>query len=331
MIRITITGLWIFLLVSSPVLAEDQTPIDDTDLPAWGEERADRMHDQVARWVTSTSRNLDGFISREYPDYDNTSYLRLRYTYDWEEAHTNEHDLGVRFRLDLPTTEERLRLIIESEPEEARGTLADQGTGRVPDDQASTSDTVLGLDRLSGRDKREQWNFRSGAGVRLRWPLDPYARITAERLWDLGQGPWQLGSDNRASWFNNRGYSARSRWDVGRPLDEQLHLRFVTTFQWQEEEDTLEFSESAELHQILSNRSAIRYSAVMIGNSLSDPRINDYYLQAYYRRDIHRDRVFLDLIPELHFPRRADFDPRWAFTLRFELYFRGLIQRTYNP
>lgn len=34
MTRFTITGLWIFLLVSSPVLAEDQTPIDDTDLPA---------------------------------------------------------------------------------------------------------------------------------------------------------------------------------------------------------------------------------------------------------------------------------------------------------
>ncbi|SDU11494.1 hypothetical protein [Halopseudomonas salegens] len=330
MTKVIIAALSI-VFFASPVMAEEQQDGDDSDLPAWGEERVDRMHDSVSRWVTSTSRNLDGFISREYPDYDNTSYLRLRYTFDWEEAETNDHDLSVRFRLDLPTTEERLRLILESEPEESRGTLAEQGTGRLTEQQTSTSNTILGLSRLSGRDKREQWNFRTGAGIRLRLPLDPYVRVSAERLWGVGNGPWQLSSDNRASWFNKEGYSARSRWDLGRPLDERRHFRFVTTFQWQEDEDTLEFSESIELHQKLSNRSAMRYAAVMIGNSLSNPRINDYYLQAYYRRDIHRDRVFLDLIPELQFPRRANFDPRWAFTMRFELYFRGLIQRTQYP
>ena len=317
------------LFVLSPVtLADERSDSPEgSDLPDWAEERLDRGHDSVARWIKTTSRNLDGFISRSTPESENTSYLRLRYTYDWEEAQSNEHDFSVRFRLDLPTTEERLRLIIESEPEEARGTLAEQGTGRVPDDQVSSSDTILGLSRLSGRDKRERWDFRTGAGIRLRLPLDPYVRLTAERLWQLGDGPWQLSSDNRASWFNNSGYSARSRWDIGRPVSDTKHFRMVTTVQWQEDEDTLEFAESIELHHQLSKRGQMRYAAVMIGSSLSNPRINDYYLQAYYRRNIHRDRLFLDLIPELHFPRRANFDPRWAFSVRLELYFRGLIER----
>ncbi|WVM93062.1 hypothetical protein ULG90_02590 [Halopseudomonas pachastrellae] len=58
----------------------------------------------------------------------------------------------------------------------------------------------------------------------------------------LGDGPWQLSNYNRASWFEDDGYSARTQWDIGRPLDSTRHLRFVSQLQWQEDYDTLEFS-----------------------------------------------------------------------------------------
>lgn len=71
----------------------------------------------------------------------------------------------------------------------------------------------------------------------------------------------------------------------------------------------------------------MRYAAAMVGNSSSSPRINDYYLLTHYRRDLHREILYLDVIPELHFPRDANFDPRWAFTLRLEMLFRGDIRK----
>lgn len=321
-----VAGLLACSLLTSQ--AEESRERDDSDLPRWAVERITPLHDSVSRWVDSSSRNIDGFFgTNDSLTAENRSYLRISQEVDWLESDGISNDFGVRFRLDVPTTRQRLRLIIESDPEESQGTLAEQGASRLRRDQQDTGNSVIGLDQQGRKDKTQGWANRLGAGVKLHWPLDPYLRYTSERLWNLGEGPWQLGAYNRLSWFDSDGYSARTRWDVGRPLDAQHHLRFVSQLQWQEEEDTLEFSQSAELNRVLGKRSAIRYAAVLVGDSASNPRVNDYYLQALYRRNLHREILFADVVPELHFPRDADFSPRWALTLRLEMFFRGDILR----
>ncbi|WP_375057188.1 hypothetical protein [Zobellella sp. DQSA1] len=315
--------LAVLLAISPPVLGAD----DDTDLPRWAVERITPVHDAVSDWVTNSSRNIDGFFGTDDSLHaENGSYLRLSQELEWNESDHFTTETAARFRLDLPTTKDRLRLIIESDPEESQGTLSEQGSHRLRADQRGTGSSVIGLNRLSGRDKTEQWDFRAGAGIKFRWPLDPYVRFTGERLWQL-DGPWQLESYNRASWFNEEGYSVRSKWDIGRPLDANHHLRFITNVQWQEEVDTLEYSEAVELNQILGKRSVMRYAAVVIGRSASDPRLHDYYLLTHYRRNLHREILFVDLIPELHFPREQDYDPQFGITLRLEVMFRGDLVR----
>ncbi|MGQ7262737.1 hypothetical protein [Vreelandella sp. V005] len=303
---------------------------EDSDLPEWAESRVEPFRESVGNWVDNTSRRIDGFFGAgDHMQAKNESYLRFGQEIDWMEGDGTRGDTSLRYRIDLPTSEERLRLVIESDPEESQGTLEEQGSGRLTNDQRDRRSSTLGLDWLESRDKRENWSNRVGAGIRLRLPLDPYVRFTSERLWQLGDGPWQLESNNRVSWFNNEGYSARTRWDVGRPLSERRHLRFITTVQWREEEDTLEYSEIAEINHRINRRSALRYSAIAIGESASDPRITNYYLQTRYRRDIHKGILFADVIPELHFQHDVSYDPRWAMTLRLEMYFQRKISRDY--
>lgn len=300
----------------------------DSDLPEWAEARVEPFRASIGNWVDNTSRNIDSFFGGDQSaSADNRSYLRLGQEIDWMEGEGTNGDISVRYRIDLPTTEDRLRLIIESDPEESQGTLAEQGSGRLYNDQRDRRTSTFGLDWLESRDKRENWSNRFGAGVRLRLPIDPYVRFTSERLWDLKDSPWQLESFNRLSWFNNSGYSARTEWDLGRPLSTNRHLRFITNVQWREEEDTLEYSEVVQLNQRLNSRSALRYSAIAIGESLSSPRMTNYYLQTRYRRDIHKGILFADVIPELHFQREVSYDPRWAMTLRVEMYFQRELQR----
>ncbi|MGM1052989.1 MAG: hypothetical protein ACQEXO_11400 [Pseudomonadota bacterium] len=309
-------------------LDNGSVPEQDSDFPPWANEQIDPMHDSVTRWVETTSRRLDGFFgTTDALTIENDSYLRISQGWRWKEGEDFRQDVGVRFRLDLPTTEERLRLIIESEPEDTQGTLAEQDNPLVDDRISGVESLRIGLNRMGSRDKSERWNTQVGAGVRFRLPPDPYARVITQRLWTLNDGPWQLESDNRLSWFNRDGYSARTRWDLGRPVDEDRHLRFITNVQWREEVDRLEFSETLELNRRIDRRQAIRYSAVMLGESGSSPRIEDTYLQTRYRRNLHRGILFLDVAPALHFPRESDRDPRWALDLRLEMYFRREIDR----
>ena len=323
---LTFCWLGIMITVAASAYAEE----DDSDLPAWAEERVEPFRESVGNWVDNTSRRIDGFFGTDdHMQTKNESYLRFGQEIDWMEGDGTRGDTSLRYRIDLPTSEERLRLVIESDPEESQGTLEEQGSGRLANDQRDRRSSTLGLDWLETRDKRENWSNRVGAGIRLRLPLDPYVRFTSERLWQLGEGPWQLESNNRVSWFNNEGYSARTRWDIGRQLSERRHLRFISTVQWREEEDKLEYSEIAEINHRINRRSALRYSAIAIGESASNPRMTNYYLQTRYRRDIHKGILFADVIPELHFQRDVSYDPRWAMTLRLEMYFQREISRDY--
>lgn len=323
---LTFCWLGIMTTVAATAYAEEE----DSDLPDWAEERIEPFRESVGNWVDNTSRRIDGFFGTDdHMQAKNESYLRFGQEIDWMEGDGTRGDTTLRYRIDLPTSEERLRLVLESDPEESQGTLEEQGSGRLANDQRDRRSSTLGLDWLETRDKRENWSNRVGAGIRLRLPLDPYVRFTSERLWQLGEGPWQLESNNRVSWFNNEGYSARTRWDVGRPLSERRHLRFITNVQWREEEDKLEYSEIAEINHRINRRSALRYSAIAIGESASNPRMTNYYLQTRYRRDIHKGILFADVIPELHFQRDVSYDPRWAMTLRLEMYFQREISRDY--
>lgn len=323
---LTFCWLGIMTTVAANAYAEEE----DSDLPDWAEERIEPFRESVGNWVDNTSRRIDGFFGTDdHMQAKNESYLRFGQEIDWMEGDGTHGDTTLRYRIDLPTSEERLRLVLESDPEESQGTLEEQGSGRLANDQRDRRSSTLGLDWLETRDKRENWSNRVGAGIRLRLPLDPYVRFTSERLWQLGEGPWQLESNNRVSWFNNEGYSARTRWDVGRPLSERRHLRFITNVQWREEEDKLEYSEIAEINHRINRRSALRYSAIAIGESASNPRMTNYYLQTRYRRDIHKGILFADVIPELHFQRDVSYDPRWAMTLRLEMYFQREISRDY--
>jgi hypothetical protein len=306
----------------------------DSDLPDWTVDKVTPVHETVSRWVDNTARGIDGFFGTEDHLYTrNRSFLRLSQEFEWLEGDDMDHDTRVRFRLDLPTTKERLRLIIESDPDETQGTLTEQQASRIRPDQRDSGNSIIGLSQGIGEEDRTLgWDTNASAGIRFRFPLDPYVRLTAERLWDIGAGPWQLESFNRASWFNSNGYSGRTRLDIGRPVDENRHLRFVTNIQWQERYDTLEFAESVELFHVLGRRSALRYAAIAAGSSLSQPRMNDYILLTQYRRNLHRDILFFDAVPELRFSRDSNFDARWALTLRVEIYFRGQLRdRRRNP
>ena len=134
----------LMLLLTAGVTGADET--NDSDLSPWAIDTITPIHDSVTRWVDNTARNIDGFFGTIDSDsVDNESYLRLSTDFDWAESEEFDIDPGIRFKLDVPTTEERLRLIIESDPEESRGTLEEQGAERLRNDTDGLGDTVAGL------------------------------------------------------------------------------------------------------------------------------------------------------------------------------------------
>ncbi|HET8711456.1 MAG TPA: hypothetical protein VFM32_08775 [Spongiibacteraceae bacterium] len=278
---------------------------------------------RVAGWVDNTARGIDRFFgSDDAWRVDNDSWLRVTNDLRWEQDQGAGFELRPRLKLDLPTASKRLHLLIENDSPEQRSAAEESNPALRNTDQSRTTVFGLGanLDRWA-----PAWKKQIQGGVRVALPIELYARFIARRSWDLDES-WQLESYNRFSWFEQDGYAANARINIGEPLTPKLRLYYTTDLTWKEKRDYLQFAETANLAHILSSRSAITYSLGVAGTGLQGPQINAYFLTADYRRNIFRRIVFFDVIPEFSLPREYDFDPHWAITLRLELYFQKQVE-----
>lgn len=298
-----------------------QTP--DSDLPEWLGQRIQPVHYGLNEFVDNTSRGIDRFFGTDESLFvDNKSYLRLGQEYQRFDSR-NFTDTKLRFRLDLPTTREKLRVIIESDVDEVDSNGSNGASQLRTNDSRQNTDSILGLEQRRNIDERERWNPRLGVGVRLRSGLDPYVRFTTTRQYSLSEdSPWSLRSFNRLTYYDKKGYVAKVNLDLNRPLATDRSLRFLTQMEWEQDRRDIYFANSIEYNQILNQRSAMRYAVIMLGDTARNPEFYDRVLQVYYRRDIHKKFIYADIIPEYHNPR-DNRDPFFSLTLRLEMFFRG--------
>ena len=103
----------------------------ESDLPVWLQERFEPVHYDLTRMVDNTARNIDQFFGTEDSLFvENQSFLRIALDTRLQPG-DSKLDPSVRFRVDMPTTKKRLRLIIESDIEEPLGRLSEQGIREV--------------------------------------------------------------------------------------------------------------------------------------------------------------------------------------------------------
>ena len=296
----------------------------DSDLPVWLQDRFEPVHYDLTRMVDDTARGIDRFFGTEDSlSVENQSFLRVALDTRLQPS-DSKLDPSVRFRVDLPTTKKRLRLIIESDIEEPLGRLSEQGIREVRGgERFDTNNSAIGLEQRSSKDPSQAWVQGLGLGVKFGAPLDPYVRYSAVRQWNFSESQWQVNSSSRVTQFNQRGLQVRTNLDVNRPVDEARTLRFQTYVESDERRDSTVFSQTAEINRVIDSRTALRYALIVVGEDRGENNIKDYVLQTYFRRDIHKNVLFMDIIPEIHFPTEGNRDPFVALTFRIEAFFRG--------
>ena len=184
------------------------------------------------------------------------------------------------------------------------------------------SESTLGLVKQSDADETVRWKQKMGIGVRFRSGLDPYVRYTATRRLALGASRWQMNSFNRLSYYNKNGFQACSNLDFTRPITEQISFRALTQLDWQQHRST-SYIQSLEVNYIRDQRNAFRTAGLFIGDTDQSPTFLDKVLQFYWRRDIHKRFIFLDIVPEYHWPGSNQENPYASLTLRLEFVFQA--------
>lgn len=254
-------------------------------------------------------------------DEPNQSYARIRLAETWLEGDGLINGSDLKFRLDLPSTRRKYRLIFENDTEDQStlnnkakvSGLTDATLSNIKRDDLSAAVRVA-LDDLAN------WKSDFDVGIRGSMPLDPFARHNLRRRWELGQD-WNFQMRQQAGYFKSKGYFYDLLGSFDRFLEPDLAARWNTEVKWEQDEDYLQFGSTLSIVRYLDERHLLDHSFGINGQGADRRYVDLYYFAVTHRTLLYKDWLSLDLVPEIRFPRERDFNETLAFTVRLEVLF----------
>ena len=284
--------------------------------------RQERAHgvtvQAMGSWADRTLAGTDHALP------NNESYLRLGVAAESEYSNPAQFDPEVRFRLDVPTAEEKLRLVVESESEELIP-LAERERDRTLTDQDRTETETTGALRYLTQ-VGDAINLSTDVGGRLRLPPEVFWRTTASKGWKVDQN-WRVNLRQRIYYYHTEGWGARTWMGWDRPAADGWHFFASSELEWLHDERKFEAAQIFSLRKRLNNRSVLTPRIGVLGESQPGWRTTSYFADFTWRYRMYSNWLYGEVVPALEFPRDYRFKDRASLVLRIEMYFSGTIYR----
>nr|WP_228339924.1 hypothetical protein [Marinobacter sp. F3R08] len=282
--------------------------------------RQERLHGQT---VQSVGQWADRTLSRSAQSLpNNESYLRIGFATESEYGDPAQFEPEARFRLDVPTTKRKLRLVIESESDELIP-LGERQRDRQLTEPDRTDTQATGALRYLTQ-IGDAINFSNDVGVRLRLPPDAFWRATAEKRWQLDD-KWILNIQQRFYYFHRDGWGERTWVGVGRPVGNDWHFRSSSELNWVHRDSKFEAAQIFSVRKRIDNRLIVTPRLGLLGESQPSWRPTSAFADLTFRYRLHSNWLYAELIPALEFPREESFKDRASVVFRVEMFFSGII------
>lgn len=295
----------------------DELPQVGADAPEGSiREHLDKTHEDWSRRVMDLGVRLDRLFGGHQIVPDRSSYIRVS-TAALLAEDDSDLDARLRARFALPNTERRLSLVLESEDDSrfdpARANQPSPPVLLRPRDERGFT---AGLRYL--RELGDRMDFDADAGVRLRFPPDPFVRARIGRSMFLGL--WELRPSEEIYWRYRKGPGARTQLVTQRALSGPRFFRAVSEADWVHRDQRFYFAQDFVFSHEFTPFNAVQ--ARIGARAETDPsRLTAWFANIGWRRKIYKDWLFAEVRPELLFEHEDDFraEPRLFLTL--EAYF----------
>ena len=253
---------------------------------------------------------------------NNASYLRVGFATESEYGDPASFKPEVRFRLDIPTTKRKLRLVIESESDELIPLEERQRDRQLTEPDRTSSQTTGAVRYLS--QVGDAINLSNDIGARLHFPPDAFWRTTAEKYWKA-DADWGLRVQQRFYYYHQDGWGARSWFSASRDVGSGWRFWSSTELEWVHRDSKFVTAQIFSTAKRLNNRSIITPRLGVLGESQPGWRTTSAFADLTWRYRLHSDWLFAELIPALTFPREESFKDQGSVVFRIEMYFSGSI------
>lgn len=307
----TVAACILFTANPATVSAAEAEAEAETDNNPW--HWLEGRRDQLSRGVTALGRNVDDWLAGEtVGDQTNETFLRVRVHQQVGSLDGYHSKAKIGGSLDLPRTSERWKLIFESDNDELNS-LQDNVLG-----EQKSGETTGGFRYL--QELGEDWELTHDVGLRGRLPVDPYYRFRARYLQPLGD-TWSLGISQKIWYYRTDGWGYDTDVMFSRPLASGKVLDISSEVKYQQSRKQTEFGQAVSLHETLGELETLSYTLGLLGISEPNKRINDYYIEARYRRAIRDDWIFLEAAPQILVSRSENWRPEPRLIVNLEFLF----------
>ena len=318
--------LFILLLTaSSAALAE--TVVTDIEEDEEDDRILDWLIEKRNSWsndVGSLGRYIDGFLGDETATRRNRSFVRVSAFGNWNEGADFAFDPRIKFRLDLPTTKERFKLVIESDDDNDK--IDGQRVRR--EDPASVDQTTDG--GVSGfvRRVREVSGFetRFDAGLRFRFPPQPFVRARADRDWQLDWS-WSTRSETEISYtIGGDELVFRQNGNLDWQITNVALMRARTEITWKQApdnapQDAWEFAEVLSYNRRMNDYAALVHAVGYVWESRPKFRTREYFTYLRWRQRLYEQWLFVEFTPGISWTRENNFNDSAYFEAGIEIIF----------
>lgn len=276
----------------------------------------DEPHEYLSRKFVNMVGDIDRFFGNERNYQEgNQCVLQLDLTRVTGYNGDRRIALGGRVKVHLPSTEKRLHLLIESDPDKNIGT--DPLT--QPATQATTPSSYAAALRFE-KEQEGRWFFSTDAGLKFHG-LSSSVFTRARASYSIPFDQWRMKFSESPFWFNTLGVGVSSQLDFERAVSAAVLFRASSNATWLHDKQNYDLRQDLTLYHTLDERRALLYQASAIGASQPQYHVSDYVLLGVYRYRLHQKWIFLELSPQMHYPQIRGYQPSPAFSVRLEFLF----------
>lgn len=277
----------------------------------------DNFHTFLDEGILKLANKVDYFFGRIRVDEEsNETYGRFTLGARFQRGSIDSLT-RIRLRLNLPGSEKKLKLIFDGEDR-------DEGVNKDKKVIASTDDKKSFDAALRYVVKRKaKFNSQFDGGVRISstYPLNPYARLRNRFNWDIMRERLQLRVTNELYYFIKTYGQAQLGVDLDYLFKNDSFIRVWNFIRWEDQNDFFEFANGVSFYKELSDKRALGFHITAYGNTEFKTTYINYAFHLQYRRLLYKDWLFIDLKPEVSFPKERDFKTTYSLAIKFDILF----------
>ncbi|HEU4627162.1 MAG TPA: hypothetical protein VFS52_20535 [Steroidobacteraceae bacterium] len=284
----------------------------------------DRTQQGVKDMVSKSAERLDRLFG---PEEDEEAYDAVTGSIApallWDEFEGWQPKLRFHVDVPLPQLDHRWHAFIGRVNRDEYVSERDPQSGAFERQYGPESDeqTLAGI--TFHTPEKQGSHFDAGAGVRLRFPLDPY--LKGSFVYELGKSETGLMSLRQTVfWQNSERLGFTTRADLEKYFDEKWLVRWTTSATISQNSEGVFGYSAVRALRGLPHRRAVAVEVGFDGATDQEVPLHEYGIKAAYRQSVIRDWLILEVRSSFTYPKDFRWQsrkPSWGVGLGFEMFF----------